>query len=310
MRGIAISLQIRGDRILAPHTLPQLLPVQRAGLEVAFLIREPDGPPPDTRLLATALVSVVRACARDKPVLIAFDDVQWVDASSAGILKFMLRRLEAIQVGVLATTRGRPVEAPLGLDSAFAGFRRLPVEPLSVGAIHRLLWSRLALNLPRPSLVRVHEAAGGNPFFALELGRANPSGGELVLPDSLQGLVTDRVSALPTATRRGLAELALAGTAGPGAELGPAVEAGVLWSDTGVWRFSHPLLAEAAVSLLDPMERRVLHREIAGWTIDSERRAWHLALAADGPDEAVAVELARAAESAERRAPGRAGGCG
>ena len=84
----------------------------------------------------------------------------------------MLRRVEDKAVGVLATVRGRPGELPLELDRAFGGFQRLAVEPLSVGAIHRLLWGRLALKLPRPELVRVHEIAGGNPFFALELGRA------------------------------------------------------------------------------------------------------------------------------------------
>jgi len=64
-------------------------------------------------------------------VLLALDDVQWVDASSAEILAFMLRRLEGEPVGVLATVRGRPVSTPLELDRAFAAFDRLPVGPLS-----------------------------------------------------------------------------------------------------------------------------------------------------------------------------------
>ena len=97
-----------------------------------------------------------------------------------------------------ATVGDRPVEAPLELDRASAASRRLAVEPLSVGAIHRLLWGRLALNLPRPELVRVHEIAGGNPFFALELGRAIARGAIRVdsrivtLPESLSALVTER----------------------------------------------------------------------------------------------------------------------
>src|SRR5207237_49020 len=120
-------------------------------------------------LLATALLSIVRLLAEDRPLVLALDDAQWVDASSAELLRFVLRRLEAEPVGVLATVRGRPVEVPLELDRAFAEFRRLEVPRLSVAAIHRLLWGRLALSLPRPLLVRVHETVGGNPFFALEL---------------------------------------------------------------------------------------------------------------------------------------------
>jgi predicted ATPase len=157
-----IAFATVGD-VFAPvveETLPQLTPVQRRALETALLMREPDGPPPEVRLLGLALLSVVRALAQDGPLLLGLDDVQWVDASSAEVLRFMLRRLQAEPVGVLATVRGRPVEVPLELDKAFAGFQRLAVEPLSVGAIHRLLWDRLALNLPRPELVRVHEITG------------------------------------------------------------------------------------------------------------------------------------------------------
>ena len=134
---------------------------------------------------------------------IAVDDVQWVDASSAEILGFMLRRLEDEPVGVLATVRGRPVEAPLGLDRAFPGFRRLPGRPGVVGAIHRLLWGRLALNLPRPVARARARDRGGNPFFALELGRAvvagtiRADGADVALPESLRALVAERLGELP-----------------------------------------------------------------------------------------------------------------
>jgi hypothetical protein len=123
-----IALATVGD-LFAPtldETLPRLPPVQRRALEIALLLREPDGPPPEVRVLGLALVSAVRALARAQPVLLALDDVQWVDASSAEILAFMLRRLEGEPVGVLATVRGRPVRAPHELDRAFAVFERLP----------------------------------------------------------------------------------------------------------------------------------------------------------------------------------------
>ncbi len=199
-----------GD-LLAPALeamLPRLVPVQRRALEVALLLRESDGRPPDTRLLGLALVAVVRTLAQDGPLLVALDDMQWIDASSAEVLRFMLRRLEGERVGVLATVRERPVEAPLELDRAFAAFQRLAVEPLSVGAVHRLLWGRLALNLPRPDLMRVHEIARGNPFFALELGRAigrraiRVDSANVTLPESLSALVMERLRALPRVSAR------------------------------------------------------------------------------------------------------------
>jgi predicted ATPase len=195
-----IAFATVGD-LFAPvveQTLPQLTPVQRRALETALLMRQPDGPPPEVRLLGLALLSVVRALAQGGPLLLALDDVQWLDASSAEVLRFMLRRLEDEPVGVLATVRGRPVEVPLEFDKSFAAFERVAVDPLSAGAIHRLLWGRLALNLARPELMRVHEITGGNPFFALELGRAIARGAvrvdsaDVALPDSLSALVTER----------------------------------------------------------------------------------------------------------------------
>ena len=102
------------------ETLPSLPRVQRRALEIALLLREPDGPPPEVRVLGVALVAAVRALAEEGPLLVALDDVQWVDArASAEILSFMLRRLEGEPVSVLATVRGRPVRAPLDLDRAF-----------------------------------------------------------------------------------------------------------------------------------------------------------------------------------------------
>jgi hypothetical protein len=135
----------------------------------------------------------------------------------------MLRRLEREPVGVLATVRGRPAEVPLELDRAFDGFRRLAVEPLSAGAIHRLLWGRLALNLTRPELMRVHAIAGGNPFFALELGRAIARGAvhvdsaDVALPESLSALVTERLRVLPARVRNSL--VAVAALAAPSVTL-------------------------------------------------------------------------------------------
>ena len=302
---------------VAEQTLPQLTQVQRRALETALLMREPDGPPPEVRLLGLALLSFVRALAQNAPLLVGLDDVQWVDSSSAEVLRFMLRRLEGEPVGLLATVRGRPVDVPLDLDRAFGGFRRLAVEPLSAGAIHRLLWGRLALNLTRPELVRVHEIAGGNPFFALELGRAISRGAfrvdnaDVALPESLSALVTERLRVLPARVRNSL--VAVAALAAPSVTLLEPLGAGVvddieLAEKQGVIEldgdrihFTHPLLAPASYAEMPLHRRRRLHRRLAELDVDLEERARHLAIANTGPDEEIATALEVAAGHAHAR---------
>lgn len=304
------------------ETLPRLVPVQRRALEIAFLLREPDGPPPEGRLLAAALLSSVRLLAEDQPLVLALDDAQWVDASSADLLRFVLRRLDAEPVGVLATVRGRPLAAPLELDRALAGYRRFSVGPLSVGAIYRLLWGRLGLNLPRPVLVRVHEAAGGNPFFAIELGRGlvdgtiRADGVHVSLPESLRGVVAKRLSSLPARVRETLVAVAalaapsvtlllpLARTAVDDIEL--ARQRGVLELDGERIRFTHPLLAPVCYDDMPLHRRRRLHRRLADLDVDPEERARHLAIAAAGPDEEIAAALDAAAAHAGRRGAAQA----
>jgi DNA-binding NarL/FixJ family response regulator len=243
--------------------------------------------------------------------------VQWVDPSSAEVMTFMLRRLEDEPVALLATVRGRPVEVPLDLDRAFAACERLTVEPLSAGAIHRLLWGRLALNLSRPQLVRVNEIAGGNPFFALELGRAiargavRVDGADVALPESLSALVGERLRGLPARVRKTL--VAVAALAAPSVTLleplGAAVvgdielaeKQGVVELDGDRIHFTHPLLAPASYAAMPLHRRRALHRRLAELEVDLEERARHLAIAATGPDEAIAAALDAAAAHAHAR---------
>jgi DNA-binding CsgD family transcriptional regulator len=319
-----IAFATVGD-LFAPvmeETLPQLTPVQRRALETALLMREPDGAPLEVRLLGLALLSVVRALAQDGPLLVGLDDVQWVDASSAEVLRFVLRRLEGEPVGLLATVRERPVQVPLELDRAFGGFRRLAVEPLSVGAIHRLLWGRLALNLPRPELVRVHEIAGGNPFFALELGRAIARGAirvdsaNVTLPESLSALVTERLGALPAHVRNALG--AVAALAAPSVtlleplaaavvdDIEVAEKQGVVELDGDRIHFTHPLLAPACYAAMPLHRRRRLHRRLAELDVDLEERARRLAIAATGADEEIAAALDAAATHARARGAAQA----
>jgi DNA-binding CsgD family transcriptional regulator len=313
-----------GD-LLAPAlsgVVQQLAPVQRHALETALLLREPDGVFPDTRVLGVALLSTVRALAAERPVLVALDDAQWLDASSAEVLTFMLRRPHGDAVAVLATVRGQPVAAPLELDRTFAAFRRLAIEPLSVGGIHRLLWGRLGIALPRPVIVRVHSIAGGNPFFALELGRALVEGSmhagdaAVELPESLRAVVAQRLGALPARVRETLASVAalaspsvalleaLGGSSVDDIEL--AQRRGVVEFDGERIRFAHPLLAPACYEAMPLHRRRRLHQRLAELDVDLEERARHLAIAAAGPDESVAAALDAAAAHAAARGAAQA----
>jgi DNA-binding CsgD family transcriptional regulator len=302
---------------VAHETVDLLPPVQREALECALLIRESTGPSPEARVLGLALVRALREIVRERPVLLAVDDSQWVDPSSADVLRFVLRRLTTQPVGVLATVRGNPVEGPFELERAFEGFRRLTVAPLSVGAIHSLLWDRLRLALPRPTLVRVHTVSGGNPFFALELGRGIASGGirvdadEVSLPDSLQSVVSQRLDALPPAMAPTL--VAVAALASPAVSImeplgGSTIEdieaasaCDILEYDGDRIRFTHPLLRPACYALLPQHRRRRIHRRLAALDVDLEEQARHLALATVSTSEDVAAILDLAANRAVGR---------
>ena len=148
----------------------------------------------------------------------AVDDVQWLDAASASVLGV---RASAACGGAGRDSRRAPrasgtEAAPLGLDRAFPGerLRRLRLGPLSVGATHRLLRERLGVSFPRPTLVQLHETSGGNPFYALELGRAleqsrEQRGRAADVPTSLTGLVSARLAALSEDVREVLEPVAL-----------------------------------------------------------------------------------------------------
>ena len=200
----------------------------------------------------------------------------------------------------------------------------MSVGPLSVGALHKVIQSGLEVSLPRPLMRRVHETSGGNPFFALELGRAvMRRGGEidpgaaLPLPEELLSLVSERLAALPDET--GSALTAVAAVSQPTtrlinavvdegmAALEAAVDANVVVVVGDRIAFTHPLLASAAYLMAPPSRRRELHRRLASFVGEPEERARHLALVAEAPDEDVAQALERGARQAfERGAPSAA----
>jgi predicted ATPase len=272
------------------ETIGDLPRPQTDALRVALLLEPPSGSPPDERALGVALLGLLRRLARERPVLVAVDDVQWLDTASARTLEFAWRRLRTEPVGLLLARR-----AGSHAQSALTLGERVGVPPLSMGAVHRLLHARLGLVLTRPALRRVHEAAGGNPFYALELGRAaKPATGEPPLvPEHLPDLVRARLEALPGPTRDALAAAAalvrptvgLVARAAAGQDaLRPALAAHVLELDGERIRFSHPLLAAGAYARLDDRGRRRLHGQLAGLVEHDEERWRHLALATHGPD--------------------------
>src|SRR6266511_5922810 len=304
------------------ETLAALPAPQERALATALLRVEADESA-DARTTATALVGVLTALAAERPVLLAVDDVQWLDAASKRALEFAGRRLTA-SVGLLVTQRtdvdGEP---PLGLGRAVPEDRlkSLVPGPLSLAALRQLISSWLGSSIPRPLLVRVTEASGGNPFYALEIARAfareggQPAlGHPLPVPPSLQELVSDRLhrlSAPAQAATLAAAPLSHPTAASVGAALGFGVdadaalleveEAGVLVWEGERLRLSHPLLASVIYGSAATVRRRELHRRLADVIVDAEERARHLARSVTAADEGAAWEIEQGAGLAERR---------
>jgi DNA-binding CsgD family transcriptional regulator len=290
---------------------------QRRAFEVALGLAEPGSAGVEQRLVSLALLGAVRALAADRPLLLAVDDCQWLDPPSAEALHFALRRLEQEPVGVAVTLRSGQAE-PLELERAFEErAERLHVGPLSLEELDLLLRTRLDAGFRRPTLLRLERISGGNPFYALELGRAllrrdaDAAADELPIPPSLKALVRERIGALGPEARDAL--LLAAAAVRPERELfdpagvEEAVRAGVLELEGETVRPAHPLLGSVLYAETPLERRRELHRRLADATVEPEERARHLGVAADGPDEAVAAALDDAAGRARARgAPGAA----
>jgi len=188
------------------------LPVpQRRALDAALLRAEPQGAAPDPRAIGTGVVSLVSELSAEAPVLLALDDVQWLDLPSARTLEFALRRVERGSVAVLATIRKPEPASRPSVVSVIADDRvhSLGLGPLSLDALNRIVEEHLGRRLPRPLLVKIEIATCGNPFYALEIARALnaanvTSGHALPVPDDLRDLVGSRLRRLPRLTRDAL----------------------------------------------------------------------------------------------------------
>jgi DNA-binding CsgD family transcriptional regulator len=297
---------------VAESTLGTLPVPQRDALEVALLRRVAHGRPPDQRAVLTAFVNVVAELANESPVVLAIDDLQWLDPPSRRALEFLGRRLPPEGVGLLATTRVSDGTTASGHAVLFEPADHLRLAPLTAAALHRVVRERFGLSLARPALVRLHRLCAGNAFFAFEImARLREAGpidahADWPLPDDVRDVVQLHVSGLPVQARREL--LRAAAAAQPtedlvGAETLAAAEADGLIRRVagGRIRFAHPLFAEAIYAGASPADRRDMHAWLGSHEGDTVERARHLALATDQADAGVAAELDAAAGHARSR---------
>ena len=313
-----MELAFAGLHLLCAPLLDRLesLPgPQRDALEIAFGLRE--GNAPDRFLVGLAVLTLLSEVAEERPLLCVVDDAQWLDKASAQVLVFAARRLLAEPVGLVFAAR-EPAEQ-------FRGLAELEVRGLPDQDARALLRSVVQFQLDERIRDRILAETHGNPLALLELprglGLAQLAGGfglieAQAVPARIEHGFRRRLEALPPDTR----SLMLVAAAEPTGDsmvvwraaerLGiPASAAEAASADglleVGTWvRFRHPLVRSAVYSAASPSARREVHRALAEVTDrdgDPDRRAWHLAAAASGPDEEVAAELNRSAGRAQAR---------
>jgi DNA-binding CsgD family transcriptional regulator len=290
---------------LSDDVLSRMAVPRRDALRSALLLA--DSPTVvDQRTLAVAVRNVLELLGEQAPVLVAIDDLQWLDRATVAVLAFALRRVDG-RISLLATRRHEAAMLP-GVDD----LQVLELDPLSVGAMHRLLLDRLGHPVARQPLLRIHHQSSGNPLHALELahhlsldGGSDPLRG-LGIPKKLDHLLRARVNDLPAETREALELLSAVGPASPdlleragvaAGALTPALDANVAVLDDGILRFAHPLVASLVYGDLGSRSTAV-HGRLVDLVDDLPSRARHLALATIHPTESVAQTVEAAAHAA------------
>ena len=290
---------------------------QRDALGTVFGLRS--GPAPDPFLLGVAVLSLVAGAAAERPLVCVIDDAQWLDRASSQVMGFVARRLMAESVAFVFARRSPEP------DPSLAGLPEMVLDGLPPEEARALLAAAIPGPLDQRVRDRIVAETRGNPLAILELPhgltRAELTGGfGLSSTDGLSGRIEEsfrrRLGQLSSDQRR-LALLAAAEPLGDpallcrGAErLDLPAEATALTGFDGLleWgtrvTFRHPLVRSATYGSASAEERREAHRALAEVTdpaSDGDRRAWHMALAATGPDERVAGELERSAGRAQAR---------
>jgi DNA-binding CsgD family transcriptional regulator len=292
---------------------------QRRALD-RVLLRSDDDTATDQRAVGAAVLSVLTALSDDSPVVLAIDDLQWLDTSSRHIIAYVARRLPA-RVSVMVTVRVEDAHAApaswLTLPQPDA-MHRVRMRTMSLGALQKVLAARLGRTFPRPAMVSIHEISGGNPLYALELARATDSGrvdSQTPLPATLSELVDAKIGGIDDEVRETL--LAAASHGVPTVELiaratsstfkrvveqlDDAEAKGIITLEGSRLRFTHPLLAKGVYVGATPAQRRAMHRRLAEVVDEPELHAWHLAFAATIGDRVTLTALDAAAASARLR---------
>src|SRR5690242_4233981 len=294
--------------------LPRLPPPQRQALEIVFGLSA--GAPPDRFLVGLAVLSLVSEAAEARPLLCVIDDAQWLDQASALTLAFVARRLLAERVGIVFAARDAAEE--------LEHVPRLEVHGLGNDDAGALLDSAVRVMLDEQVRERIIAETRGNPLGLLELPRGlsatDLAGGFAVpgvhpLPGRIEESYVRRLSGLSDDVRLFLLVAAAEPTGDPllllratsllGVEVSVADSAmdGLLAIGERV-TFRHPLVRSAVYRSAGTPERRAAHRALGEATdreLDPDRRAWHLAAAAAGPDEDIALELEVSAGRAQAR---------
>ena len=294
---------------------------QQEAIDVALARSSDPSLTTDPRALGAAFLAILEGLYETSTVLLAVDDAQWVDASSRVAISYALRRI-GTGVAVVATVRGDLLgdeDGWLQLGDP-SGDRRLVVGALGSAALQELLRDRLGTAYPRPTMVRISEASGGNPLHALELARyvgdVRIGGAPPSFPLNLRRLVNARIDAFSPRVRETL--LAVAAMAGPSVDvvqrvvgdasrsrveedLFAAEAGGVLTLDGRVIAFTHPLLRTGVYAMASAGQRREIHRRLAAGVTDPVERARHRALGSVGLDLEALEELDRAAALARTR---------
>ncbi|ULE31381.1 AAA family ATPase [Mycobacterium sp. IDR2000157661] len=293
---------------------PQLLAVDRV------LLRADTDIVTDQRAVAAAFLAVIERISEEGPVLLAIDDLQWLDPSSLHVLAFAARRLSG-PTGVLASVRTEPG------DSATSAWLQMPrpeavnrirLSPLNITDLHAAVSAQLRRPISRPAIGRIHQVSGGNPFYAIELARAideRGSGIETSLPRTLTDVVRTRIGSLDTDVHDALlaasclptptVDMVCTATRNDDDRLVELLETaeskGIIAIDGNRIRFAHPLLARGVYTQAAPGRRRSMHRRLAEIVDEPELRARHLALAATSGDQVTLQALDAAADSARMR---------
>ncbi|GAA3096829.1 helix-turn-helix transcriptional regulator [Streptosporangium carneum] len=259
----------------------------------------------DRLLVGLAVLSLLSELAEDGPLLVLVDDAQWLDRASTDALLFAARRLDAEGVALILAAR-EPFTAQ--------GVAELPVKGLDATAASALLGP----GVDPVVRYRVLAEARGNPLALIELPTAAPGDGTaLPLTSRVQEAFLGQVRRLPEATQGLLAVASAEDTGDLGVvlraaagfgdfleDLHPAESADLVRVDAGTVTFRHPLVRAAVYQGIPPSLRLAVHRALADaleGQDEADRRAWHLAMAATGPDEEVAAELERTAARASDR---------